>query len=175
MAVTTKKLEDLLEALIGEQTQDFEDDTYDIYANLDIDNSTGQQLLNIAQLVGQGTVTTNEDVLKGFIKGKIYQNASKGTYQDIYNVAKAVTFADNVEIDEKFPFGIIIRTDGTIPSGFEDYALEFIDKAAGAGVQVIAIKKLYKESGWFRLGTGGTSIYADSGFNKGKLGSKIAP
>ena len=107
MPITTAKLEDLVDAIISDQFQEMENEFYKVYENLDIDNSELQQLLNIAELVGQDTLNiTDLDILRGFIKGKIFQNASKGTYEDVYNVAKEITFADTIILKEIYPMGI---------------------------------------------------------------------
>ena len=174
MAITTKKLEDLVDIFITDQFQEMEDEFYIVFENLDIDNSELQQLLNIAEVVGQDTLNiTDLDILRGFIKAKIYQNASTGNYEDVYNVSKEITFADTVILEEIYPNALEVYTDGTIPSGFETYVVALLEKATAATVTIDSIKPIYSD-GYLRVASGGTSSYSGAGLGLGKLGRIIA-
>ena len=174
MAITAKKLEDLIDIFVTDQFQELEDESYMVFQNLDIENSELQQLLNIAELVGQPTLNiTDLDILRGFIRAKIYENASTGNYESVYNAAKEITFADTIILKEIYPAAIEVYTDGTIPSGFEAYALNLIEKAASAGVEIESVKPIYSD-GYLRVASGGTSTYTGAGLGLGKLGKLIA-
>ena len=174
MAITAKRLEDLIDIFVTDQFQELEDESYKVFENLDIENSELQQLLNIAELVGQSTLNiTDLDILRGFIRAKIYENASTGNYESVYNAAKEITFADTVVLKEIYPAGVEVYTDGSIPSGFETYALDLLNKTTAVTVKVDTIKPIY-EDGYLRVASGGTSAYSGAGLGLGKLGRIIA-
>jgi len=175
MAVTTIRLANLINDMITLQIQDAENGFYEIYGNLDIDNSELQQLLSMAELVGQAQLSTNDlDTLRGLIKGKIYQNASKGSYEDVYNASLAVTLGTNVILDEIYPCGIEVYTDGTVPAGLTSYVLELIDGTAAAGVEVGVVKPIYGDGMFWLAPADGVAIYNNTELGTGILGTAIA-
>ena len=173
MAVTTITLSQLINDMITTQIQEIEDAGYEVYGNLDIDNSEVQQLLNIAELVGQGKLTTNNlSELRAYIKAKIYANVSKGNHDDVYRTAEAITFANNIILTELYPAAITVYTDGTVPANVANYALKVIDEALAAGVGVFTIVPIYGD-GMFWLAPDTGAIYSNTELSVGLLGEAI--
>ena len=169
----TYNLDDLIEALYGEQVQELENSGFDLFSRLDIDAMEGEQLKKLARLVGQTIISDDDETLKVFIKGKIGQNSSKGTFDDVFSILLLITKSNTALVRELYPASIEFEIDGTIEAGLEQAVLDFMQKSVAAGVKVDAIRTDYRESGWFRFGTNGTSIYNNSGFNQGKFGTSI--
>ena len=169
----TMTLAELIKALYTDQIQELENGMYELLSRLDINYMNGEQLKALARLVGQNITSLDATTMRTLIHAKIAENASTGTFEDLYNVFYLMTQATDttlIRVKELFPATVEFETSGTIPAGLEQLTLDALQRTAPAGVKVKSIRKTYNENGWFRFGS---TTYTDSGFNAGKLGDSI--
>jgi len=171
------KVEDLLNALLI-NSNDLEQIANDLYSLLVIDVCKGQQLREIAKLVGLKNITvSNTDQLRAFIRGQIGKNTSKGAAAEVLNIWTLISRADNPKILEMYPAEIRLETDVDISTEYVDYILQFMQESVAAGVLVSKIKRTRSNDGWFRFSRNGSfsdASFTDCGLDAGKLDEAIA-
>jgi hypothetical protein len=110
---------------------------------LDINASTGQQLDNIGELVGQPREGRSDADYRAAIRSKIATNVSSGTPDEVIETFKTLTGSTSVVYREEFPAGFSLYGDGTLPDGI----LEAIDDAAPAAVGIGILDDLIWDDG----------------------------
>jgi hypothetical protein len=126
-------LQNLISAFV-EQIQLLEDAAQSMYTRLDIDASEGVQLDKIGDIVGIARQGYSDTTYRILIKGKIAQNTSKGTPEDIIQIYNILTSGANAFLMEVFPAQIAISNDGTIAAGLETLVKTMVEGATAAGV-----------------------------------------
>jgi len=104
------KISDLMNALFGNHSQDFENAARKLLYNISIDRSEGVQLDNIGTIVNQSRLGYNDEYYKILLKVKIGINISEGEIERILTLWKLLTGSENVHLKELFPAKIKLET-----------------------------------------------------------------
>lgn len=119
---------------IADMFQLTEDAIYEMYGRLDIDASEGQQLDGIGGIVGIERQGYADATYRLLIKGKIAENTSTGTPEDIIQIYNILTSGTTAYIGELFPAKIFITNNGSIPAGLEFLVEQMTNNSTAAGV-----------------------------------------
>lgn len=127
-------IEKYLDILVGCPIQDLEDAYFTLFEQLNINTVSGDQLDQIGDIVGQPRLGLKDDEYRISIKGRIGVNNSKGTIDNIIQIWKFMSGADNIIVTENFPAEVEISTDVPISSTLLELAISFIEQVIGAGI-----------------------------------------
>ena len=134
------KLKTMVTALFGTQVQEIEDAVYQLLTRLDIDNSEGDQLDLIGEIVGQSRLGLSDLLYKVWIKAKIAQNVSEGDLERVISIWRLFNpDATVVKIYEYFPASISISSNAALDVAYAAYLAEifgFMQSVVCAGVSV---------------------------------------
>jgi hypothetical protein len=123
---------------------------YSLYNLTSIDDSSGAQLDKIGKIVGQPRMGLTDIQYRLFLKGKISQNVSMGTNEDLYKTYENLTGASNIALQEYYPCYVEIWAPDNIPNNLEYYVKQLMDKASVAGVRFGGIRNI-GGTGYFRF------------------------
>jgi len=125
----------LLESCIA-QVQNLEDGIYAIFGLLSIENSIGEQLDRIGEIVGQKREGKDDEEYRLFIYARIGINISTGKIEELLFIWRFITKANLIYLMEIFPAGIAIGTSNEIDSNLIDAVFDLLEKVSAAGVAV---------------------------------------
>ena len=103
-------LKALATALAGNQVQDIEDAMRDFLYGLSIDDSEGDQLDHIGEIVGEERLGKTDALYRIAIKIKIGENTSEGTLEKVITIWRLLAPGDDVIITEDPPAKIDISS-----------------------------------------------------------------
>ena len=152
------KIRGLLTALIG-PLQTFEDSMIALPALTSVNGALGVQLDRLGVIVGQPRGGLTDEPYRIRIKIRIIQNISQGEPDTLIAVYQALTGSNSVQIQENYPAGVRLNSDGNIPNGQETVTWQNIQEVAAAGVRVDCIStsnspKAFKFAGGLTVGGG---------------------
>jgi len=127
------KLIGIINAL-GDQAQSAEDGLYTLFGLLDIDTSEGEQLDGIGSIVGIARQGYSDPTYRILIKGKIAENTSTGTAEDIIQIYNILTSGTSSFLGELQPARIFITGNGSIAAGLEQLVETMTKNATAGGV-----------------------------------------
>lgn len=105
----------------------------DLYTKRWLDSSEGVQLDGIGDIVGLSRQGLNDEEYRNGLRFQISVNMSNGEWETMISVTKELTNATIVRIQEMFPAGIHLFTDGaTIPINL----IQLLEQSAPAGVKL---------------------------------------
>jgi hypothetical protein len=133
------KISDLMIAMFGNQTQDFENAARKLLYNISIDKSEGVQLDNIGTIVNQSRLGYNDTYYRILLKVKIGVNISEGEIERILTLWKLLAGTDNVKLIELFPAKIKLETDEYLGDDIFIFMKEFASLALAGGVGIDTI------------------------------------
>lgn len=167
-----ERIELLIDCLFGEQIQEVEDALVGMDRRLNIDLMSGVQLDGIGEIVGQPRAGMSDATYKLFLKGRIGKNTSEGTLEEVIQVWKLITSANEVQALENYPAEIQLFNDAAIDAGILDAAYNLINEVAMGGVLVHSVG--YYLTGGFGF-SGTSSAYLGFGsVYDADLGGKLA-
>jgi hypothetical protein len=126
-----------------QQYQDLENAIYNMNSATQLWDGTttpaiGQQLDNIGQIVGISRNGLDDAQYILFIFGKIAENFSQTTLNNIASVVGYLFQATTVVIQELPPAGLLVDIFGSaIPSSLFELAISLVQNAMGAGIQLV--------------------------------------
>ena len=136
-------LKSLITAIFGTQVQDIENAIYQLMTRLDIDNSEGDQLDGIGEIVGQERQGLSDDLYKLWLKAKIGKNTSEGDLERVISIWSLFNpDATVIHIYEYFPASISISSNSALDPVYASYLTEILGFMQGivcAGISVSTI------------------------------------
>lgn len=158
----------------SEQIQEIENILFNgFYSRLSIDDNIGEQLDRIGEILKSLRAGNSDSDYRTQLKGKISQNISEGTAENLISLYKIFTGATQVRITEYFPAEISLMSNGTLVPRQEAVVKASMKKAAAGGVKIYYIGT-FDETSPFSFGptSGGVGFgdLLDPG-NGGILGS----
>ena len=134
-------LKALATALAGNQVQDIEDAMRDFLYGLSIDDSEGDQLDHIGEIVGEERLGKTDALYRIAIKIRIGTNVSEGVMETVITIWRLLAPGDLVEISEDYPAKIDIVSPTLVATADElAYIKERLQDVLAGGV---AINELY--------------------------------
>jgi len=143
------RMEALIDALFGQQTQDIEDAGFSLYGRLDIDNSVGAQLDRIGGIVGLARRGWSDTLYRILLKAKAGQNTSYGTIEDVISVWQLLAQANQVQVVETYPAQVDLYSDTPIHEEIAAFVRDLMQKVVVAGVQVDFLAIIYSATNAF--------------------------
>lgn len=128
-------IEALIKSYITNQIQDLEDTLVQLATVLSIPLSSGVQLDNIGDIVGQPRQGFDDVKYRRILTAKIGQNVSQGDIEIIIDIWQKITEATLIEIVELFPATIRIFSDVELDEDELDFFHDFLQKAMPAAVK----------------------------------------
>jgi hypothetical protein len=130
------RIESLVEAFV-QDFQNLETVGKDLNENRSIDTATGNTLDRLGDIVGLDRESgQSDDDYRILLKSKIGQNVSQGEPERIIDIARVLTGANLVLLDERYPAGLAVGVDVPVPTQDEiNMLIEILDKASAAGVR----------------------------------------
>ncbi|MDB9989091.1 hypothetical protein OAD88_07020, partial [Flavobacteriaceae bacterium] len=135
---TTTTVKQLCESFFVEHLEDLEVVLFQLFAKLDVDNATGQNLKNIAELVGAKYFSNDAELSRAFIKGTIAVNNGSGNFNDITSAWQLLTGSDSYT-KTCYPAAIELYCSTEYSSTIASAMLELMRKAVAAGIEIISI------------------------------------
>jgi hypothetical protein len=120
----------------NEQTQDLEDAIHELFEGRWVDVAQGQVLDDFGTIVGQDRLGFDDDFYRILIYVKMGQNISQGETERVIDVYKIITRATIAQIQEHFPAGVTLLSNGTINPITASFIYEELQKVVGAGIRV---------------------------------------
>lgn len=160
--------------ILTDQIQDLEDAFNGLLTKRDIENSTGQQLDGIGEIVGIERQGLDDDEYRLRIYFQIARNTSEGTIEDLINTLRILTGAEQVIVQEYFPASVTAMVGKSIPADLGDTTLVLIQDVVSAGVRVDSIGTFDEENYFSYIGSvsDGSNGYGD--INDANIGGKYA-
>lgn len=148
----------LVTAIVG-PIQTFEDAMTSLPFLTSVNGAFGVQLDRLGVIVGQPRNGLNDEPYRIRLKIRIIQNISQGEPDTLIAVYQALTGSNSVQIQENYPAGVRLNSDGNIPAGQETVTWQNIQEVAAAGVRVDNIStsnstKAFKFTGGLTVGGG---------------------
>jgi hypothetical protein len=129
-------LQGLICALLSE-VQDLDVVFQDLLVNRAVDTAVGEQLEQLAEIVGADIAGLETDEARAQIRFQIGINISNGEPETVITFVKEVTDANFVQYKEIYPAKVYIFTDGqTVPTGLNGLIQGVAP--AGVGVEVVS-------------------------------------
>ena len=116
--------------------QEIESTLEDLNTLRSIDTATGAQLDGLGSIVGIERGILNDEDYRTRIKAKILINISEGEPEIIITAYSLLTGSSVTFLQEHYPAGVGLMSDGSIPPGQEDLFAELIQSALSAGVRL---------------------------------------
>lgn len=133
-------INNLISALCTEQIQDLEDKVRILFFKLDINNSEGDQLDNIGEIVGQPRLGTSDEIYRVLIKIRIGLNTSEGDIERVLTTWKMLTGTSNVRLIESYPASIYLTTTTYIGDAIGNLLIDLFQDVIAAGVRLELIQ-----------------------------------
>jgi hypothetical protein len=134
---TTTSVEKLLRGLFLDFADEVETTAYNLSQANDIDYVEGDALSKIAEKVGAAQSTTDPELLRVLIKGKIGARSSNGTLKNLDDIFKTMTNGKGY-LKEYAPNMVKFFVDENEIS-FAEVCLEYLRQAKAAGVKIQGI------------------------------------
>lgn len=150
----------ILDAFIT-QIQDLENASHSLYLGRWIDEAVGQTLDDFGTIVGQERLGFDDAFYKILLYAKIGENVSQGETVRVVDVYKIITRANRAELQEHFPGGMILLSDGTINPITASFILQRLQRVVGAGIRVDRIGQFSKTNPFGFVGAPGAQGFAD--------------
>lgn len=150
----------ILDAFV-KQVQDLEDASHSLFEGRWIDNAEGQVLDDFGTIVGQERLGFDDDFYRILLYAKIGENISQGETVRVVDVYKIITRADRAELQEHFPGGMIILSNGEINPITANFILERLQRVVGAGIRVDRIGQFSKTNPFGFAGAPGAQGFSD--------------
>lgn len=147
-------LKSFLSAFLS-RVQEIEDMLFDLWESRWLDNATGVQLDGLGDIVGIERGNDSDDVYRVRIRARIYTNVSRGTPDDIIQIASLLSSLQSSEIQflEFYPayFEVTVISQQDNDASVIDSLLEAITQARPAGVGFALIYALVSDDETFTL------------------------
>lgn len=134
------KLEGILDAF-STQFQDMENAAFALLDGRFIENAEGKVLDDFGTIVGQDRLGLDDTFYRVLIYAKIGENISQGETERVIDVYKIITRATRAELQEHFPAGMILLSDGEINPITAEFVLSRLQNVTGAGIRIDNIGK----------------------------------
>jgi len=121
---------------IANQTQEIEDVFFTLYDGRWVDTAIGQTLDDFGTIVGQERLGYDDDFYRILLYVKIVQNYSEGETETIINAYKLITQATSVYLEEYYPSGVYLMSDGQINLNVQKFVFEKLQEIVSAGVRI---------------------------------------
>lgn len=118
------------------QIQELEDSIFNIAQAQSILNAEGAQLDKIGEIVGQERLGNNDEFYRILLLVKIGQNTSFGEPEKVAEVFKTITQATRVHLQEHFPGGVMVSSNGQLNPITVNFLYSIIQSVVPAGVRV---------------------------------------
>lgn len=151
----------ILDSLVA-QIQGLEDAAYSLYLGRWIDQAVGQTLDDFGTIVGQERLGFEDDFYKILLYAKIGENVSQGETVRVVDVYKIITRAQRAELQEHFPAGMILLSNGTINPITANFILERLQRVVGAGIRVDRIGQYSKTNPFGFVGAPDAQGFSDT-------------
>lgn len=125
----------VLEA-VTQQVQDLEDALYSLLNGRWIESATGVILDDFGTIVGQERLGFDDDFYRLLIYMKIGRNISEGEPERVIDVYKIITQATRCFLDEHYPAGMTLMSDGQINPISASFIYEQMQAVVGAGIRI---------------------------------------
>ena len=145
------KIQALLASILG-PIQEIEDGLNALDTGRGVSGAVGVQLDRLGNLVGISRGRLSDDVYRTRIRIKIIQNLSEGEPERLIQVYGALVGGTSVQIQEHFPGGVGLSSNGPIPVGQETLIYQNVQTIAAAGVRVDYIETFPAVSPFVFLG-----------------------
>ena len=158
-------LEDLIEALYGEQVQDIEDMLQDFCDRTNIDLSVGNQLDKIGELVGLKRNFLDDSIYRIFLKAQIVANNSNGQFEDIVKLWTLLSQSETINVEEVYPAEINLYCSEEIDSSNLTLIVDLVEQTLMSGVSLGYISNFFDSAAFSFAegdGLGFGSIYDPS-------------
>lgn len=120
----------------NEQTQDLEDATYDLFLGRWVDVAQGTVLDDFGTIVGQDRLGFDDDFYRILIYVKMGANISQGETERVIDVYKIITRATIAQLQEAFPAGVTLLSNGTINPITAQFIYQQLQQVVGAGIRI---------------------------------------
>lgn len=151
-----EKLKIILDAF-NSQTQDLEDAIFSLFEGTWIENATGQVLDDFGTLVGQAREGFDDDFYRILIYVKMGENISQGETERVIDIYKIITQATLCQLQEKFPAGLDLISNGVINPVTAEFIYNRLQKVVGAGIRIDNIGLMDANAHFGFLGAPGNS------------------
>lgn len=118
------------------QVQDLENASWDLFEGRWVDSAQGQTLDDFGTIVGQERLGFDDDFYKILLYAKIGENVSQGETTRVVDVYKIITRATRAELQEHYPAGVMLLSDGEINPITANFIWERLQRVVGAGIRV---------------------------------------
>ena len=125
----------ILDAFIN-QVQSLEDAIHSLYLGRWLDQATGKVLDDFGTIIGQGREGFDDDFFRILIYVKMAENISQGETEQVISTYKIITRATICQLQENFPAGISLLSNGSINPITAQFIYDRIQKVVGAGIRV---------------------------------------
>jgi hypothetical protein len=145
----------------NQQTQDLETVFYSLLEGRWVDNATGKTLDDFGTIVGQARSGFDDEFYRILLKLKMVENISQGETETVISAYKIVTRATEAFLDEHFPAGLILLSNGTINPVTAQFISTRLQKIVGAGIRVDQIGH-YDDGAFGFLGAPNSGTFGDA-------------
>ena len=118
------------------QIQDLEDSIFELKRAQSIIIAEGAQLDKIGEIVDQPRLGNGDEFYRILLLVKIGQNTSYGEPEKVTRVFKTITQATRVHLQEHFPGGVMLMSDGFLNPITVNFLYQIIQSVVPAGVRV---------------------------------------
>lgn len=133
---------------LGQSFQGLEDAFQSIYLARSIADAVGVHLDKIGEIVGAPRPdNVSDNVYRVIIYGRISANVSQGETENVINTYRLLTQATNVRLEEEYPAGVNLFSDGALDSETLPYVEYYTKKSLPAGVKLISFG-VFSEAGF---------------------------
>ena len=150
----------ILDAFI-EQTQDLEDALFSLLEGRWIDQAEGKVLDDFGTIIGQERLGFDDEFYKVLLYSKIGENVSQGETVRVVDVYKIITRATRAELQENYPAGLTLLSDGEINPITASFILERLQRVVGAGIRVDQIGQFSKTNPFGFIGAPNAQGFGD--------------
>ncbi len=150
----------ILDSLVS-QIQGLEDAGHSLFLGRWIDEAIGRTLDDFGTIVGQERLGFEDAFYKILLYAKIGENVSQGETVRVVDVYKIITRADRAELQEHFPAGMILLSDGTINPITATFILDRLQRVVGAGIRIDRIGQFSKTNPFGFAGAPGAEGFSD--------------
>lgn len=123
----------------SELTQELEQAFCDMLDLRTLDTATGTLLDEIGEIVQQPRLGFGDDFYRSLLKAKIGENTSQGDIEKVIEIAKFLTTATQVHLQELFPAAFSISVNAPIDPTLINFLYERLNRVDSAGVRLEAL------------------------------------
>jgi len=121
---------------LNDQVQDLEETLHSLIDGRWIDSASGQVLDDFGTIVGQERLGFDDTFYRVLLLVKIGQNISEGDPERVIDIYKIITRATQCYLDEYFPGGIYLMSNGEINPITAQFIYEKLQDVVAAGVRI---------------------------------------